>query len=103
MLRWRFDKGMTVQNTGGSLLRAVNVSYRAGSRDLLSGVSLELRGGEIVGLIGPNGAGKSTLIKVISGLWKASSGRVELCGQPISRCSPRQIARLIAQVWQAQT
>ncbi len=51
-----------------------------GSTSILSDVSLNIAEGEVVGLLGPNGAGKSTLMKVLTGLWKAGKGRVEVCG-----------------------
>jgi len=51
-----------------------------GSTSILSDVSLHVTKGEVVGLLGPNGAGKSTLMKVLTGLWKAEQGRVEVCG-----------------------
>ncbi len=86
---------------GDSLLQAENVSFRLGERYLLREVSLALRQGEIVGVIGPNGAGKSTLLKVISGLWKGATGQIVLRGQPLSRYTPRQTARLIGQVGQS--
>ncbi len=40
----------------------------------LSGVSMTLYPGEILGLVGENGAGKSTLIKILTGLYQADSG-----------------------------
>ena len=59
--------------------------------------------GELVGLIGPNGAGKSTLLKVIGGLWSGAKGEIVLLDQPLRRYSPREIARIIAQVPQSTT
>ena len=53
---------------------------RIGSTSILSDVSLHVTKGEVVGLLGPNGVGKSTLMKVLTGLWKAEQGRVEVCG-----------------------
>ena len=44
-------------------------------------VSFELRRGECLGLIGRNGAGKTTLLKLLNGLIKPDSGRIELCGR----------------------
>src|SRR5438046_1992940 len=83
------------------LLQAVSVSFKLGDRCLLRDILLTLHGGELVGLIGPNGAGKSTLLKVVSGLWKGATGQISLCGQPLSRYTPRQIACLIGQVGQS--
>lgn len=53
---------------------------RIGKTSILNDVSLHIGEGEVVGLLGPNGAGKSTLMKVLTGLWKAEEGRVEVCG-----------------------
>ncbi|MBX2989409.1 MAG: ABC transporter ATP-binding protein [Bdellovibrionaceae bacterium] len=51
----------------------------------LNGIDLDIHEGERVGIIGLNGAGKSTLLKVISGILKPSSGRIEVHGniQPL--------------------
>jgi branched-chain amino acid transport system ATP-binding protein len=59
--------------------------------DVLTGCSLELREGEIVGVIGPNGAGKSTLVKTIFGLVPVRSGRVTFLGGDITRAKPHQL------------
>jgi branched-chain amino acid transport system ATP-binding protein len=58
----------------------------------LDGVSLSLRGGEILGLIGPNGSGKTTLINVVTGLLPATSGQVTVDGSEITNKKPYQIA-----------
>jgi ABC-type branched-subunit amino acid transport system ATPase component/ABC-type branched-subunit amino acid transport system permease subunit len=60
----------------------------------LSGVSLEVREGEILGLVGPNGSGKSTLINVISGHYRADGGRIALGGEDIGGRPAHEIARL---------
>lgn len=57
-------------------------------------VSFHLNRGETLALVGPNGAGKSTLIQMISGIDKASSGRIALDGRRIDRLAPERIARM---------
>jgi ABC-type branched-subunit amino acid transport system ATPase component len=60
----------------------------------LSGVSLEARNGDIVGLIGSNGAGKSTLLNVVSGFITPSDGRVEVFGSDVTALAPHDRARI---------
>jgi ABC-type sugar transport system ATPase subunit len=64
-----------------------------GGAPALSGVSLELRGGEVHALMGENGAGKSTLIRVLAGLTPADRMRATLDGQPLPLGSPADAAR----------
>src|SRR6266511_4350208 len=61
--------------------------------DILTGVELTVREGEIVTVIGPNGAGKSTLIKSIFGLLPARKGRVVLQGENLTGLRPHSITR----------
>lgn len=79
------------QNT----VTAVSVSKSFGAQRALDGVSLVLRRGERVALVGHNGAGKSTLIKLILGLTRPTSGRVEVLGaDPAARAAARVRASL---------
>jgi ABC-type branched-subunit amino acid transport system ATPase component/ABC-type branched-subunit amino acid transport system permease subunit len=66
-------------------LRVTDVTVRFGGRAALDSVSLEARGGEIVGLIGANGAGKSTLLNAVSGFLTVESGTVSLYGTDVTR------------------
>jgi iron complex transport system ATP-binding protein len=81
-----------------SLLVAQEVGYHRDGQDILRGVTFAAAAGELVGLIGPNGAGKSTLLKVISGLWPGATGTIRLLDRPLSAYSPRDAARVVAQV-----
>ncbi|HEV8675817.1 MAG TPA: ABC transporter ATP-binding protein [Methylomirabilota bacterium] len=67
---------------------------RFGGLTALTGVSLRVASGEIVGLIGPNGAGKTTLFNVVTGLVRPTRGTVRFRGTPITRLPPFRIARL---------
>jgi neutral amino acid transport system ATP-binding protein len=62
--------------------------------DILNGVSISVREGEIVTVIGPNGAGKSTLVKTIFGLLEPRAGRVVFRGEEISGLKPHYCTRL---------
>jgi iron complex transport system ATP-binding protein len=84
------------------MLETKNLCADYGDVKALDGVSLKVSRGEILGLIGPNGAGKSTLIRVISGVLKASRGKVLLNGQDITSYTPNQRALRVAVVPQAR-
>ena len=62
--------------------------------DILNGVSIVVREGEIVTIVGPNGAGKSTLMKTIFGLLRPREGRIEFQGSEIAGRKPHDITRL---------
>ena len=70
------------------------VSRHYGRRRALSGVSLTLRAGELVGLLGPNGAGKSTLLGLLATLIQPSRGTVLYGDQPPSAAGVALRARL---------
>ena len=56
-----------------------------GGREVVRGVSLQIRQGEVVGLLGPNGAGKTTSFYMIVGLVRPDSGRILTDGADITR------------------
>ena len=68
---------------GGSFAvscQGLTFSYPGSAKPALSGISLELRPGEYVGVVGPNGGGKSTLVRLLNGLLRPDSGRVRVSG-----------------------
>jgi neutral amino acid transport system ATP-binding protein len=78
----------------GALLSAEGiVAGYVPEADILNGVSLEIREGEIATLVGPNGAGKSTLLKTVFGLLTPRQGRVLLRGEDLTGLEPHAIAR----------
>ncbi|MSP96152.1 MAG: ABC transporter ATP-binding protein [Betaproteobacteria bacterium] len=58
---------------------------------ILWGVSVEVRDGEVVALMGPNGSGKSTLMNSVSGLVRMWSGEIRLKGEPIHTLPPHRM------------
>ena len=85
----------TTTTAGPPLLQVqdVRAGYFAG-QDILTGVDLEVRRGEIVCVIGPNGAGKSTVFKAVYGLVPVRSGRVLCDGRDITNISPQDALRI---------
>ena len=72
----------TVPEAPPVLIRSLH--KRLGSVPAVDGLDLEVGHGQILGLAGPNGAGKSITLRILLGLVRPDSGRVELFGQPIS-------------------
>jgi branched-chain amino acid transport system ATP-binding protein len=70
-----------------------NVSKRFGGIQALNGVSLQLSGGQLVGLIGPNGSGKTTLVNTISGIYKPNRGEIKLNGEEIGYLKANEVTR----------
>jgi simple sugar transport system ATP-binding protein len=70
------------------LIELRNVRKSFGSVFAVSGVSLHVDKGEVVGLLGDNGAGKSTLIKVLAGVHAPTDGEILVRGVPVQNWSP---------------
>jgi neutral amino acid transport system ATP-binding protein len=86
---------MSDGNGGPTLLRTEElVAGYVPEADILNGVSIEVREGEIVTIVGPNGAGKSTLIKTIFGLLQPRSGRILVRDEDLTGRKPHDITRL---------
>ena len=60
---------------------------RFGEQQVLTGFSLQVARGEVVGLLGPNGCGKSTVLNIICQLMQADAGQVQMMGQPMMKQS----------------
>lgn len=78
-----------------SLLTAENVAVRLGGNEIVRGVSLALRRGEVVALIGPNGAGKTTLLRALAGI-EPAQGHIAFNGAALAEIPARERARRVA-------
>ena len=74
-------------------LEARNVVAGYGEVDILHGVSIAVKGGEMVAVIGPNGAGKSTLLKAIFGLLPLRRGSLLVANADVTGAQPDQLVR----------
>jgi len=54
-------------------------------KEIIKGISFELKEGEVFGFLGPNGAGKTTTIRMLVGLIKPTAGRISICGYDLER------------------
>jgi branched-chain amino acid transport system ATP-binding protein len=76
------------------LLEIDEIHVRYGTVEVLNGMSMDVRQGELVTLLGPNGAGKSTLVKTVSGLLRSESGTIKFNGNRIDTLEADAITRL---------
>ena len=72
-------------------IQGLNTYY--GAIHALKGIDLEIHKGEVVSLIGSNGAGKSTLLSTVTGIQKASSGKVMLYDEDITNIAPYLLSK----------
>ena len=75
-------------------LELKNVKKQFGSTEIIRGVNLSIKKGEIHSLIGPNGAGKSTLYNLISGVYELTSGTIRFNNKNIENLPSYEIFRL---------
>ena len=85
------------------MLKISNLHAGYGKIQILSGINMEAKPGQITALLGGNGTGKSTLLKAISGLITPWQGTIEFDGERISGMRPDKIVRLgLSQVTQGK-
>jgi branched-chain amino acid transport system ATP-binding protein len=75
-----------------SLLAVEDLGIAFGGVKAVEGVGFSVSGGEVLSIIGPNGAGKTTLFNLVSGVYRASRGRVALLGEDVTGATPEALA-----------
>ena len=66
-----------------NVLEVNNLTKSLGKREIIKGISFNIKSGEIFGFLGPNGAGKTTTIRMLVGLINPTSGEIKICGHDL--------------------
>jgi ABC-2 type transport system ATP-binding protein len=75
------EPAATRDRSSGPAVEVRGLRMRYGTHDVLTGVDLDVRRGEVVCLLGPNGAGKTTTIEILEGFRRRSAGQVRVLGE----------------------
>ena len=81
-------------------LRDVSFRYPDAKRDSLSHVSLVIEPGETLALVGRNGAGKTTLVKLLTGLYRPTSGTILMDGVDVTTLAPAELRSRVGVIFQ---
>ena len=76
-----------------NLIEVENLTMRFGGLTALDELNMSVREGELLGLLGPNGSGKTTFFNVLTGLYKATSGRITYGAEDVIGKTPQAIYR----------
>ena len=77
-----------------SLLSTKNLGIAFGELKAVDDVNIDIKEGELIGLIGPNGAGKTTLFNLLTGVYKPTSGDIEVVGVNVNKKTTPEIVEL---------
>jgi ABC-type multidrug transport system ATPase subunit len=84
----------TINVTKVNVIETDGLTKRFGRVTAVNGIDLEVRSGDRYGLLGPNGSGKTTALRMLLGLVYATSGTIEVLGQPV----PRRAAKVLPEI-----
>ncbi len=85
-----YDTDVPSELTAGIQFERVSFQYPNQDEAALRDISLTLRAGSTVAIVGENGAGKSTLIKLLTGMYRPSSGRITVDGHDLAAIAPQR-------------
>lgn len=75
------------------MIQAIDIHKSFGTLEVLKGVSLEVKAGEVVSVVGASGAGKTTLLQILGTLSQADSGELTIAGADVGRMRDRELSR----------
>lgn len=76
------------------ILQTSHLSKTIDGKQLVTDVNIHVKKGEVYGFLGPNGAGKTTVMKMLTNLWKPTSGTVALFGKALEKNSYEMLKRM---------
>ena len=76
------------------ILQTSHLSKTIDGKQLVTDVNIHIKKGEVYGFLGPNGAGKTTVMKMLTNLWKPTSGTVALFGKALEKTSYEVLKRM---------
>lgn len=77
-----------------NILQTNQLTKTIDNKELVKGVNIHVKKGEIYGFLGPNGAGKTTVMKMITNLWKPTKGEVWMFGEKLTPASYEVLKRM---------
>lgn len=90
---WRAIRASSKSIWGAKMLKTQGLTLHYGGSQILYGIDIEARAGEVTCVMGTNGVGKTTLLKALSGSHPRSGGRVELAGEELGLLPAQAMAR----------
>lgn len=76
------------------ILQTSRLTKEIGGKELVSDICMNIKQGEVYGFLGPNGAGKTTVMKMITNLWKPTTGTIEIFGESLTENSYEVLKRM---------
>ena len=75
------------------MLKTENLTLHYGGSQILHGISMEAKAGEVTCVMGTNGVGKTSLLKALAGTHPRSGGKIILAGEEVPRVPPQGMAK----------
>ncbi|NPA35313.1 MAG: ABC transporter ATP-binding protein [Chlorobi bacterium] len=75
------------------MVKGTGIRKSFGNLEVLKGIDIEIKEGEVISIVGPSGAGKTTLLQILGSLDKPNAGTVEINGVVISKLGEQQLAK----------